>query len=190
MTALASSSGVPRKHERAAHDYYREPVWAVQALLSAERFAGRGWDPACGSGTIPTVGYQFELDVIGSDIVDRAGGRFPVRDFLDTGYDDPADIAFIVTNPPFNHAELFIERALKVARQKAAFLVRLAFLEGQGRRERIFDRLPLARVWVYSRRISMPPGDLDVEAKGGAVAFAWIVFEHGWRGPPQLGWLS
>lgn len=191
MTAFATvtSASAARRRDRAAHDYYREPVTAVQALFVAERFVGRGWDPACGRGTIPSVAQQFGLDMIGSDIVDRAGGTYDVRDFLDPGGADAERVDFIVTNPPFSLAEPFIERAMQVVRHKAAFLVRLAFLEGRARRERIFERQPLARVHVFSRRISMPPGDLDIEAKGGAVAFAWIVFEHGWRGPPTLGWL-
>lgn len=190
MTALdtVASGGAARRRDRAAFDYYREPATSVQALFIAERFVGRGWDPACGRGTIPSVAQQFGLDMIGSDIVDRASGTYDVRDFLDPAGAD-AEVDFIVTNPPFALAEPFIERAMQIVRHKAAFLVRLAFLEGRARRERIYERQPLARVHVFSRRISMPPGDLDIEAKGGAVAFAWIVFEHGHRGLPTLGWL-
>ncbi len=32
-------------------------------------------------------------------------------------------------------------------------------------------------------------GDSAIEATGGAVAFAWYVWEHGHEGPPTLGWL-
>ena len=50
---------------------------------------------------------------------------------------------------------------------------------------------PLARVHVFSYRISMPPGGVpDIEAKGGSVAFAWFVWEHGHRGPATINWLT
>jgi hypothetical protein len=42
---------------RASDDFYREPRWAVDALLDVERFDGIVWDPACGSGNIDGLTY-------------------------------------------------------------------------------------------------------------------------------------
>ena len=104
--------------------------------------------------------------------------------------DHPADYLYtnIVTNPPFGVATEFLLRALPLATDKVCILQRLAWLEGKARRT-IFESTPLARVWVFSSRISMPPGGSDQPARGGSVAFAWYVWQRGHVGPPTLGWL-
>jgi len=94
----------------------------------------------------------------------------------------------IVTNPPYTLVESFISHALLVARGKVAILARLALLEGI-KRKALFKRQPPTRVWVSSRRMSMPPGGReDIEAKGGSIAYAWFVWEKGHGGPPTVGW--
>jgi hypothetical protein len=193
--ALATvDSGVALKpRERVAGDFYVEPRWAVDALLDVEPFVGRSWDPACGIGTIPDAMNARQMACWGSDIVDRGWVDFlrcfEQHDFpgngVAVGIPAPDNI---VCNPPYNLAEAFIRHALAMATNKVAMLLRLSFLEGRKRGE-MFRSTPLARVWVFSRRVSMPPGGMDIPAKGGAVAFAWYVWQHGWRGPPHLGWL-
>ena len=186
--------GKARPRARADRDWYIEPLEAVEALLLAERFSGLSWDPACGSGVIPAAFTAALLEVDGSDIVDRAGGKYHVCDFLTDFDHDPLEpIANIVNNPPFNLARQFIDKALNIASHKVAMLLPLTFLEGQAR-ARWLATTPLARVHVFSWRISMPPGELlttgKIEAKGGKKCFAWFVWEHGWRGPPQVHLLT
>ena len=183
------------KAVRAENDWYQDQPDATEALLRAERFSGASWDPACGVGTIPKTMLQAGLLCHGSDIVDRGYG-FTGHDFLvldKTGNFGGSVIANIVSNPPFKHARAFVDHALSIATHKVAMLLPLTFLEGE-KRGRWFETVPLARVHVFSWRISMPPGELlqagAVKAEGGKKAFAWFVFEHGWRGPPQVGFLS
>lgn len=181
--------GKANPQPREVNDWYIEPVEAVEALLRAERFSGLSWDPACGLGTIPKAMVAADLEVDGSDIVDRYGGQFHVCDFL-TDFDQPYEpVANIVCNPPFKLARQFVDKALTIASHKVAMLLPLTFLEGQARAAWLATT-PLARVHVFSWRISMPPGELltagKVEAKGGKKCFAWFVFEHGWQGAPQL----
>lgn len=170
---------------RAANDYYQDQPEATEALLRAERFSGMSWDPACGVGTIPRVLHRAGLSVMGSDIVDR-GYSGDVADFLKT----PARLVDnIISNPPFKHAREFAECALVMASHKVAFLLPLTFLEGAAR-ARWLETTPLARVHVFSWRISMPPGELlqsgKVKPEGGKKAFAWFVWERGWKGPAQV----
>jgi hypothetical protein len=170
-------------YARAANDFYTEPSWIVQALLGVEEFPGVTHDPACGIGTIPKAFHAKGLECGGSDIVDRGFGA--VEDFFITS----GRVDNIVSNPPFSETERFVERALTIAQHKVAILARLAFLEGVKRRDGFFRRTPLARVWVSSRRVSMPPGGTDIPAKGGSIPFAWFVFRHGFNGEPTIGWV-
>jgi len=68
----------------------------------------------------------------------------------------------------------------------------LTFLEGQARAAWL-QTTPLARVHVFSWRISMPPGELltagKLKATGGKKCFAWFIWEIGWRGPAQVNLL-
>ena len=176
-------------YERNADDWYVEPDWSVDALAAVERpFIGGVMDPCCGSGNIPKrLHANGVLYVAASDLVDRGyDGMMSRGEFSDTlASFKPASV---VSNPPYNLAQEFVDCALKHTRDRVCVLLRLAFLEGQKRRL-WFEQKPLARVWVSSRRMSMPPGGSDVKAKGGTIAYAWFVFEHGHRGPAQIGWL-
>ena len=170
-------------YDRVASDWYVEPAWTVNALLDVESFTGKSWDPSCGGGNIPRVMQARGLYCVGSDIADRGFGTTDLS-FFDAEW----IVNNIVTNPPYGIIESYIERALRLTTHKVAILARLAFLEGIKRRA-FFKSTPLARVWVSSRRISMPPGGTDIEAKGGAIAYAWFVWEHGHAGRPEVDWL-
>lgn len=178
------------RNERDDHDWYQEPIWASEALFRAEPFIGDIYDPACGEGNVVTAARNMGFEAFGSDIVDRAAGCFGLLDFLDEAAEPyvsyPVDN--ICTNPPYRDAERFIDLALKRSRFKVAALVRLAFLEGK-RRRALFEQWPLSRVLVFSGRISMPPGGRGIKAKGGSVAFSWLVFAHGHDGPATVGWI-
>lgn len=173
---------------RAANDYYQDHPEATEALLSVEVFSGLCWDPACGIGTIPKVLAGSGLVCLRSDIVDRGCGAV-IGDFLEI---DPRSVDNVISNPPFNLARPFVDHALSMARHKVAMLLPLTFLEGVAR-ARWLETTPLARVHVFSWRISMPPGELlaagKVKATGGKKAFAWFVWERGWVGPAQVRFL-
>lgn len=179
------NASIWRRH---SEDWYPEPPEATHALARVEPLVGRCWDPACGKGTIVDALRSRGIECDGSDMVDRAGGRFHQFEFLSLGREH-AKPDNIVTNPPFQLAQRFIDHGLTIASRKVIALARLAFLESESRAP-WFARVPLARVWVFPWRLSMPPGNVATTAKGGKVAFAWFVFEHGHAGPPTLCWLK
>lgn len=179
--------------KRARHDWYQDSPEATEALLRVENFPGWSWDPACGIGTIPNTMRGHGYDCFASDIVDRGYPSAAVIDFLK---DEPEgtgdDVDHIVSNPPYGVAQAWAEHALSIASSKVALLLPLTFLEGM-RRAQWLATSPLARVHVFSWRISMPPGELlasgAVKAEGGKKAFAWFVWEHGHVGPAQCRFL-
>lgn len=167
---------------RPEHDFYPTPANAVEDLLKVERFDGMIWEPACGDGAICKVLQAHGHDVIATDLIDRGWGEGN-RDFLL----ETARVDNIITNPPFTLATAFIEHALSLTNRKVAMLCKLQFLEGW-RRKAMFESTPLARVWVFSKRLSMTRDGQKMK-NSGMIAFAWFVWEHGHEGEPKLGWL-
>lgn len=129
---------------------------------------------------IPMALRDRGLDCWGSDVEDRGFGTTGL-DFFDAP--DTADN--IITNPPYGVIEPYIRRALTRTTSEVCLLARLALLEGMKRKE-MFLTTPLARVWVSCRRASMPSGGSGIEAKGGAIAYGWFVWEHGHS---TVGWI-
>lgn len=188
-------SSIPKAHRvtgvavdhlnREKDDFYPSPPEAVEALLRAESFDGDIWEPACGDGAISKVLEAAGYRVASSDLVDRGYGESRIDFLMEFTPRGPN----IITNPPFKMVAPFIRQALNLSTGKVAFLLRLACLEGAERRE-IYDSSPLARVWVFSKRLTMyRAGIPSATDSGGMIAFAWFVWEHGYTGKPTLGWI-
>jgi hypothetical protein len=174
-------------YKRERDDFYPTPVRATESLLQAESFEGDIWEPACGDGAISKVLEAAGYRVASTDLVDRGFGESRI-DFL---MEHKTRAPNIVTNPPFKLAVPFVRHALTLTAGKVAMLLKIAFLEGIERAE-LFANSPLARVHVFSRRLAFVPGGTSSARKldgGGMMAFAWFVFEHGYAGKPELGWL-
>jgi len=170
-----------KRFNRPGDDFYPTPREAVEALLQCEQFAGQIWEPACGDGAISKILVAHGHEVYSSDKVDRGYGE--AADFLKT----EREVRHIITNPPYNQVEEFIEHSLECATDKVAMLLRLAFLEGQQRHEK-WNRWPLKTVWVFSKRISMYP---DKNHTGhGLYPYAWFIWDHAHQGPPEIRWIS
>lgn len=181
---------------RSPADFYPTPPEATEALLRVETFRGPIWEPACGDGAISKV-LEAALPpwtVIKSTDLHNRGYGTPGIDFLTADFykHRPGWDFNIITNPPFAHVLPFMQRAVEFACYrsggKAALLLRLACLEGQARRA-FFESSPLARVWVFSKRVQFKRPGWEDTGKGGMVAYAWYVWEHDHEGPPTLGWL-
>lgn len=166
-------------------DFYSTPPEAVKALCAVEKFDGAIWEPACGTGAISDALISYGYDVVSTDLVDRGYGTSGI-DFL---MESAALAPNIVTNPPYKLSEEFADQALRLATRKVAFLMRLLWLEGQ-KRKLLFQKSPLSRVWVFSKRLPRMHGhDFEGERTTSAMAFAWFVWEHGHTGAPVIGWL-
>lgn len=165
-------------------DFFPTPRWATLALIDNEKFSGEIWECACGDGSMSTVLEETGCKVRSSDLYDRGYGDSGV-DFLaaKTGTHN------IVTNPPYNAAEGFVSIGTKLAERKFALLLRLAFLEGANRANTIFSRVPPARVWVFSERITFY---MKGAARGGSgtTAYAWFVWDKDAPGGTELKWFK
>lgn len=187
MSAVSTPSK-KTSYSRVAHDWYVEPGHATDRLLAVEKpFSGTVLDPCCGQGNILRACGRAGINVVGSDIVDRGIGA-RVQDF---SYSIPAfKPASIISNPPFNQAEEFAKLALDHTQDRVCLFLRAAFLEGI-KRSAWLKQTPPARVWHFPDRISCVPGHLlgQKQKHSGTTAYAWVVWEHGHKGPYAGYWL-
>lgn len=165
-------------------DFYASPYAALPPLLIAEgkKLPKTIWEPACGNGALvlPLRNRGFEVYATdknewgcptastGIDFTSALAERY--RATL------PEDIG-IVTNPPFNIIERFVERATALA-PYTALLCRLAFLESESRMN-WFPRVGLRRVHVIGERLPMMHrhGYDGPKLSNAGMCFAWFIFE-------------
>lgn len=165
-------------------DFYPTPAWATYALIENECFSGTIWEPACGDGAMSKVLKKTGCKVRSTDLYERGYGKGRI-DFLRSS----RRCANIITNPPFHSAQEFAEQALRLADEKVALLLRLAFLESAHRARTIFSKSPPSRVWVFSERITFYKAGA-ARRGSGTTAYAWFVWDQRDEGPTQLKWIK
>src|SRR5262245_44208828 len=170
---------------RDSNDRYVEPRWCSARLFAVEHFDGAVFDPCAGTGQILATAAAAGLDAAGADISPCTGGVMQIDFFT-----DPAMVANIVSNPPYDAMGRFTLHALDRIENKLALLLPVARLNAAGS---WLTSTPLRRVWLLSPRPSIPPHSYLLaghKPEGGRVDFAWWVWQRGYRGRPQLRWLS
>ncbi len=190
----ANLAGVSKLHKREDNDFYATDPESVNALLDAHPIEGRSfYEPCCGQGHISIVLKEHYPGAvhIASDLVDRGYGD-STMDFLDPKY-LPFHTDWIITNPPFKHAQEFIEKSLKCTNFGVAMFLKIQFLEGQ-RRQQFFKDTPLKYVYVFSARQDPWRNGIKLNPTtgkkwGGTMCFAWFVWEHGYAGEPMIRWI-
>lgn len=126
-----------------------------------------------------------------SDIVDRCGNE--VFDFLSIENQEQW-CGHIITNPPYKYAVEFIYKALSLIPEgnKVAMFLKVQFLEGKSRKM-LYKNFPPKTIYVSSSRINCAKnGDFSgMRTTGGsAVAYAWYVWEKGYRGETIVKWIN
>lgn len=167
---------------RPDHDFYVTPDNVIEALLNEEKFEGDIWEPACGDGAISRFLKRKGYNVYSTDLIYRGYGYGDI-DFLKTNY----KFNNIITNPPYNIAQDFIEHALKCTDKKVAMLCKLQFLESE-KRKQLFLNTPLKKVSIFSKRLSMYRNGIKTK-NSGMIAFAWFIWDHSYDKEPILTWL-
>lgn len=162
-----------------ASDDFPTPPWATRALIEHVIGAPRVesqmcWEPAVNRGYMALALREYFGVVLESDIIDY--GRGGVTDFLsDQVCESDIAIHWVITNPPFNKAQQFIEKAQTIATDGVAMLVRTSFLEGVMRYQTMFLSNPPDIVAQFSERVPMVKGKCDPKAST-ATSYAWLVW--------------
>lgn len=177
--------------ERQNDDYYATEPEAAEWLMKLEEFNGEPiWECASGENHLADVFKEYGFTVRTSDIVKRTP-KTEVLDFLtcENKWD-----GHIITNPPYNKAKEFVEKALDLVGdgKKVCMFLKVQFLEGKARKK-LFETNPPRRIWVSSSRLLCAKNAKfdEMRAGGGsAVAYAWFVWEKGYKGESVVKWFN
>ena len=174
---------------REEHDFYATFPEAIDRLFEVEKFPDTIWESACGMGHLSKRMIELGKKVYSTDLINRGYGIGGV-DFL-KATENP--YGAIITNPPYKIALEFIEKALEISDEgtKVAMFLKLTFLEGK-RRKSFFQTNPPIRVHVFSSRASVAKdGDFTaIPNNGNAIAYAWFVWEKGYKGDTVVDWIN
>lgn len=174
--------------DREQNDFYATDPHALELLLDLEDFSENIWECACGEGHLSKVLEKQGYNVRSTDLVDRGYGKSSV-DFLKCTEKFDGDI---ITNPPYRWGKEFVEKALELIGDghKVAFFLKVQFLEGKARRK-LFDVAPPRKIYVSSHRLRCAKnGDFKKSKDATAVAYAWFIWEKGYKGAPEIGWFN
>lgn len=179
---MANSNRMIARHSpKNGLDDFPTPPWATRALTEfllpnmGLTLKGRSvLEPACGRGHMMRTLREAGLSRLdGYDIKNYGKPALPVKDFLEkTAHIGNYD--WVITNPPYKAADDFFYRSRLIAKRGVALLVRMNWLQGNGRWERIFspDAHPPSIVGIFASRIPF--------AKGRVVQEASVFFQHVW----------
>jgi hypothetical protein len=173
---------------RADNDYYATHPNSVKSLLEVEEIIYPALEPACGEGHISKLLTGGE--VISTDLIDRGYGNYQA-DFLKDNF---SKYETVITNPPFNLFQEFVEKALLVANKKVIMFGKLQALEGI-KRGTFLQNSPLKTVYVFKSRQQPLRNGSDIDELTGkkmassTMAFAWYIWEIGYKGEPVIKWI-
>ena len=178
---------------REPNDFYATTPKAAELILEKESFSPTVWECAVGEGHLAEVFKRHGYNVLSSDIIDRGYPNTEIINFLEYTPDCEKDID-IVTNPPYKYAKEFVEKSLQCISNghKVAMFLKLQFLKGKERRK-LFESAPPKTIYVASGRLLCAKNaqfDAMRKSGGGAIAYAWFVWEKGYKGKPTIDWIN
>lgn len=192
-------SSTNRGTQRNADDYYVTPHWLIHDFIAA--FAEnnilvcspdedpRVLDPSAGGCeqypmSYPTVLEEEGFIVESWDIREDSRANLTGVNFLNVPSYESRKYDMIITNPPFNQAQAFTEHALEMVKEGGLVIMlqRLNWL-GSQKRKPMWQKLPLAAVYVHSKR---PGFDPEKPSKTDSTEYAHFVFCKGYSLAPEL----
>jgi hypothetical protein len=139
-------SATNRGTKRRAGDFYETPAWLTRLLLAHVDLPGGTWlEPAAGNGAIIRAVNSGRFDIdwhsveIRKNAVPTADELLHPADFLT--WTPPRHYDLIISNPPYDLAQPFIEKSLTMA-PLVVMLLRLNYLASKKRCEFFQHRAP------------------------------------------------
>lgn len=181
--------GVNPNAVREENDFYATNPMALKLFLENYKELNKNvWECSCGQGHLSEELKKHNYNVYSSDLIDRGYGDVGI-DFL-----KPSGITKwngdILTNPPFNLAEKFVERGMELLDEgnKLILFLKIQFLEGQNRKK-MYETYPPKYVYCHSsRQQCSKDGRFDLY-KATTQFYAWYVWEKGYSGDTIIKWI-
>ena len=179
--------------ERETHDFYASSPVAIDKLVQKFDIPKNVWECACGMGHLSERLKELGHEVYSTDLVDRGYGE--VMDFLSWDADaHRGEFDCILTNPPYKYVTEFVLKALSLLNDGglAVFLLKTTAVESRGRFEKIYRNYPPHYIYQFiDRIICAKNGDFDAmrQTGGSAQAYAWFVWEKGYKGATIFDWI-
>ena len=185
------------KQEREAMDYYATEPKAIDLLAAKFDIPHRVWECACGGGSLSQRLKERGHEVISTDIIDRGYEGFNGEcDFLSRLFHPKIEGDYaIVTNPPYKFVTEFVLTALDVLPDGCylCLFLKTTALESRGRWEKIYRQTPPRYVFQCIDRILCAKNAEFEDARknlgAGAQAYAWFVWQKGYKGSTTLDWI-
>lgn len=185
------------KQERETMDYYATEPKAIDLLASKFDIPHRVWECACGGGSLSQRLKERGHEVISTDIIDRGYEGFNGEcDFLSRLFHPTIEGDYaIVTNPPYKFVTEFVLTALDVLPDGCylCLFLKTTALESRGRWEKIYKTTPPRYVFQCIDRILCAKNAAFEDARknlgAGAQAYAWFVWQKGYKGSTTLDWI-
>jgi hypothetical protein len=188
-------------YARRERDFYETPAWVTEALCNDLVRSGWAlgcvWEPAAGNGKMLDVlkRYADPGRAVGTDInplrPDIGKGDFLAADFP-SHHDGYRGFGGIVTNPPYDLATEFVERALRLFEGaplgKIAMLMRTDFDHAKSRAHIFRDCPAFQKKLVLTRRIVWFEPEPGSKGKSPSFNHAWFIWDRNHAGPATLGY--
>ena len=160
---------------RQENDFYPTPPDVTRALLGQFKFDHLIHEPAAGNLAMTRVLEDFGHEVVSTDLVVRAEGVIE-QDFLKL---ESSISSTVITNPPFNIANQFIEHGMgDLELDVMALLLKSTYWQAR-RRHDLFCR--------FTPKIIMPllwrPDFMGLKAP--TMEFSWTIWERGNKRNPE-----
>lgn len=171
-------SGYARKER----DLYETPEWVTEALIPhLPTTSCVVWEPAAGSGKMVSALMKSGFDVVASDIETGC-------DFLSVM--NPRPIRAIITNPPYELANEFVQRALGGVPNNGfvAMLLRTDFDHAKTRQHLFRDHRAFSKKVVLTKRIVWFEPEPGEKGKSPSFNHAWFIWDWKHEGAPTLAY--
>jgi hypothetical protein len=177
--------------DREENDYYATDPKAVDILVNECPITFPKdvpiLEPCCGGGHLSKRFEELGYNVTSSDLIDRGYGETG-KDFISSYNKWEGNI---VTNPPYKYAMEFVLKALEIVDtgKLVAMFLKLQFMEGKARKK-MFILHPPRYLLVSCSRILCGKNANFSYSNGSAVAYAWYVWEKGYKGRTEILWVN